>query len=621
MDNNSAFIDDIELYNKKIVSEPMPELEVGIDTEGKFSKDAIDAASNNKLDTSEIESFSQASQNRETLYNVIDSMMEDSTVSAIMETYAEDSTETNDTGHIVWAESSDSKAAQYVNCLLDSLNVDKNVYKWVSCLCKYGDVYLRLFRESDIEDGLFDSDEKNENNKRSLKEDVNRDLKEDINIKLYHDSDKYEHYVEMVPNPAEIFELTKFGKTYAYIKANVVSSMTRVDNNIISPSLKYIFRKKDVEIYPPTSFVHACLEDNVSRSPETVDIFLGDNEDDSKKLSYSVKSGQSLLQSTFKIWREMMLLENAMLLNRVTRSSIARIVGVEVGDMEKEVVNSVLMNVKNVLEQKAALNTNISMAEYTNPGPVENNVYIPIRNGNGTITISQIGGDVDVRGIADIDYFKNKFFSSMKVPRQFFNETDDSTGFNGGTSLTIISSRYAKTIKKIQNVICQMVTDCVNLMLLDKHLDTYINKFTIKMVPPTTQEEIDRRDNTASKVQIARDIMDLFGDIEDKAARLSVLKSVLSAVVTDPDIIAIISDQIKIAEEESLAVEDEQDQDIDIRGDINMSPSRRALGMASISSDNNTVNAGENEPQSNDDNLPSPEDLGVDLVNNTEENT
>lgn len=617
MDNkNSAFIDDLELYNKKIVSEPAPKREIGIDTEDTFAKNTVDAATDNKLNISELDSFSQASQNRETIYRVIDTMLEDSTVSAIMETYAEDATETADTGHIVWAESSDANTSKYVNFLLDSLNVDKNVYKWVSCLCKYGDVYLRLFRKSDVEDELFDDEN---NNKKALNEDINKnkkeDLKEDINIKLYHKNDKYEHYVEMVPNPAEMFELTKFGKTYAYIQANVTLSTAKFDNNMMSPNLRYIFRKKDVDIYPATSFVHGCLEDNFSRSPETVDIFLGDT-NDSKKLTYSVKSGQSLLQSTFKIWREMMLLENAMLLNRITKSSIARIVGVEVGDMEKEAVTAVLANVKNVLEQKAALNTNVSMAEYTNPGPVENNVYIPIRNGNGTITISEVGGDVDVRGIADIDYFKNKFFSSMKVPRQFFNETDDSTGFNGGTSLTIISSRYAKTIKKIQNVICQMITDCVNLMLLDKGLDTYVNKFTIKMLPPTTQEEIDRRDNTASKVQIARDIMDLFGDIEDKAARLSVLKSVLSAVVTDPEIISVISDQIQIAEEENLEAESTDDSnDIDINTDIDMGPRSSQPSMTSINIDK------ENTTQEMPDmDLPSPEDLGVDLVNNTEEN-
>ena len=70
---------------------------------------------------------------------------------------------------------------------------------------------------------LFDKEEKKKN--KSLVEQLNEadkeELNEDINVKAYSKSDKYAHYIEMYPNPAEVFELTKFGKTAGYIKANV----------------------------------------------------------------------------------------------------------------------------------------------------------------------------------------------------------------------------------------------------------------------------------------------------------------------------------------------------------------------------------------------------------------
>lgn len=83
-------------------------------------------------------------------------MSEDPIISAILETYAEDATETNDSGQIVWCESEDPEIVKYVMYLLDTMNVDKNAYKWVYTLCKYGDLYIRLFRTSDIQDALFD---------------------------------------------------------------------------------------------------------------------------------------------------------------------------------------------------------------------------------------------------------------------------------------------------------------------------------------------------------------------------------------------------------------------------------------------------------------------------------
>ena len=92
------------------------------------------------------------------------------------------------------------------------------------------------------------------------------------------------------------------------------------------------------------------------------------------------------------------------------------------------------------------------MREYNNPGPIENNVYIPTRGGIGAITTSQIGGDgADPKSLADLDYFKKLLFAGLGIPSQFLGDTDDATGFNGGSSLTLISSRYAKKIRAIQS--------------------------------------------------------------------------------------------------------------------------------------------------------------------------
>jgi hypothetical protein len=122
-------------------------------------------------------------------------------------------------------------------------------------------------------------------------------------------------------------------------------------------------------------------------------------------LSYVVRRGQSLLYNVYKTWRELSLLENSLLLNRVTKSSIVRIIQVEVGDMPKESVGPHLMGIKNMIEQKASINTGKSLIEYTSPGPVENNIYVPTHEGVGAITTSEIGGNPDVKSIVDLDYY------------------------------------------------------------------------------------------------------------------------------------------------------------------------------------------------------------------------
>jgi hypothetical protein len=88
--------------------------------------------------------------------------------------------------------------------------------------------------------------------------------------------------------------------------------------------------------------------------------------------------------------------------------------------MPKPQVKNTLRRVKELIEQKTAINTGVSMSEYPNPGPIENNIYLPTHGGQGAVTIGQIGGDVDVKSLADLDYWNNKFYSSYGVPKQYF---------------------------------------------------------------------------------------------------------------------------------------------------------------------------------------------------------
>jgi hypothetical protein len=445
------------------------------------------------------------------------------------------------------------------------MNADKNMYSWTYSLLKYGDVYLRLYRESDYEDDLFKPDNiKMANGSRSVlteeyetaeSSESSEKLDEAVKLHIHNINDPYSFYVEQVDDPGTMFELTKFGKTYGYIE--VPNEETGLDATTaysgMSTTGLYNFRLKsaDVNVYQADDFVPACLEDNFTRFPETVDLFITD--DESKKQSYSVRRGKSLLYDSYKIWREKALLENAALLNRITRSSIVRKVGVEVGDMPKEQVQQVLHRVKEMMEQKGALNVGNSMTEYNNPGPIENNIYFATHGGQGNITVEAVGGDVEVKNLADLDWWNNKFYSSYGIPKQYFGWTDDGAGFNGGTSLTILSSVYAKGVKRVQNAMIQALTDAINLFLLNKGLKSYLNNFTLKMKAPATQEEINYRESLSNKITAISSAQGLFTDIEDKPRRLRILKTLLASLNYGDAINIEIDAEIKAIEEAAEA--------------------------------------------------------------------
>ena len=310
----TAYLEQPEIYNKETKSIPRPEREIGIDVKNQLLYNIVNAGVSGILDISALESFTRVSQSRDTTFSLLDTMCEDAITSAVIETYAEDATEYNDEGQIIWCEASDPNIAKYVTFLLDTMSIDKHIYKWAHSLCKYGDVYLRLFHESDMEEEDSVLPELNSNSKKKIKK--KKSLNEDLNIKVYKKNDHYINYLEMMPNPAEMFELVKHGKTYAYVKADISSNQIKNDISQMSGlgAYAYKFKKKDVTVYQATNFVHGCLEDNSSRTPEVVEIAVSEEENNSNQ--YTVRRGQSLLYNNFKSWRELQLLENSVLLNR-----------------------------------------------------------------------------------------------------------------------------------------------------------------------------------------------------------------------------------------------------------------------------------------------------------------
>ena len=607
--------------NTKIKSVPLEPPQTNIDINKSLEDTILTAAQNSNLDTSVFEAFSTTAQTRETEYELIDTMAQDATIAAAIETYAEDITQPNSKGEIIWAESNDADVANYVNYILKKINVDKQAFSWAYNLTKYGDVYLRLLRESDFANSrLFGSTNKKQ------------DLKEDVNLNISRDNDHYAFTVEMVKNPNEMFELTKFGKSMGYVKAGVNVQKDFTNQNTATYYTKYNLQKKDVDIYAPTEFVHACLEGSTSRAEEELDIFFTDDDYDNKTNAetFQVRRGTGILNDLFKVWRQLSLLENSVLLNRLTRSSVVRAIQMEVGDMPANQVQNVTSRVKTLIENKISIDVGKNMSEFTNPGPLENTIIIPTRNGKGALTINQIGGEVDPKQLTDLDWYNNKLFGGLKIPKQYFGWVDDAGGFSGGQSLAQYSSRFGKAVKREQSCICDMVQDMINLILIDTGYPRYIGRFKIKMQAPVTQEEIDRKQDLSNTLRNISDIMNTLGDVQTTSSKLKILKSLLGECLNDQDIVNILEEEIKKQEKEDQPEEKEDETSTENYG---------TGGFEDFGSENEpTDNFGEepieepiaperetsteeqpieNTPteqpsESSDDNLPSFDELGVD---------
>ena len=516
---------------------PLPNPVDSVDTTGIIYDDIIDGYESGSVNLGAIQALTSISQARDRVYSLIDIMTEDPIISIALDIYTSDACARSQAGQIVWCESSDEKVLKAVNYILSKTNVDKNIRSWMYNLIKYGDTYIRLYRKSEVEDKVQEKAQ----------------LKEEMILKAFAPSDRYAKYVEMQKNPAEMFELYKFGKSVGYVRAHIQSR--DLTDKVLNPPINqysYDYDLGDVDIYAASSYVHACMDDNTNRLEEKLSISQTYNKDSMKTYTYAVRRGRSMLCNIFKIWRTLTLLENSVLINRLTQSSIIRAVNVEIGDMEKQEARKLLGGIKQLIEQKSAINPGNNFEEYLNAGAVINTIYNTTRDGIGALSVETIGGDVNVGDLVDLDYFKNKLYGSLGIPKQYLGDTDDATGFNGGTALALTSSRYATNVKVFQTAMCQAITDMVNLMLFDDGHRDYIGQFQIKMEAPMTQEEKDRQENMSTALTSISDTIRLLSDagIEDNLLSLKIIREMLPKVITNQNVLSLITEKIEEMEEE-----------------------------------------------------------------------
>ena len=162
-----------------------------------------------------------------------------------------------------------------------------------------------------------------------------------------------------------------------------------------------------------------------------------------------------------------------------------------------------------------------------------------------------------------------------------------------------------------------MITDIINQWLLDRGLGNYINKFTIRMQAPVTQEDNDKRENISNRIRIVSDVMNTLNEVENPTIKLKILKVLLSSVV-DPEVTTLIQEQIDDLEAEAEEKSKEQDTDSEKTekepveqetklGDELPKPSE--IDFDSVEEDMNEAIDTED-----DERLPTPEELGIDFT-------
>ena len=295
-------------------------------------------------------------------------------------------------------------------------------------------------------------------------------------------------------------------------------------------------------LFPPQSKDSSMLEDTDKLLPERSFIhFISDraSRDHLSSGSY-IQYGSSFLEAARQYYKQRQLLDDLLILARLTRSSFYRLFSVDVGSASSQDTARMIRELKTAVSSKQSINVSTEVfSSKSSPILTGGNVYFPVRNGQGAVNVQEVGGEVNVSALADIDYFDDRYYGALKVPKQFLGQSDEAPGGIGDTTLTQLDIRYARTVKRCQRIIKSGLKDLIYWYCSIHNI--LPPSFTIEMPRILTAEDTRLSDIQKAEIETTSSILELVKNVDEtifeNADKAKLIAALLNRVSNDEDII------------------------------------------------------------------------------------
>jgi hypothetical protein len=382
---------------------------------------------------------------RPTLYSEYDSMDTDAIIASALDILSDESTLRNDMGEVLQIRSSDEDVQKILyNLFYDVLNVEFNLWPWIRNMLKYGDFFLKL----------------------------------------------------------EIAE--KFG-VYNVIPYNAFH-IERQDGYDKDHPNSVRFRFDPEGISSPSDYGYY----NVPNSGNQANAIFFDNYEmshfrlltDTNFLPY----GRSYLEPARKLFKQYIMMEDAMLIHRIVRAPEKRIFYINVGNIAPAEVENFMQ--KTISKMKRTPYIDQNTGDYNLKYNMQNlleDFYIPVRGNDQATKIDNLAG-LQWQGIEDVTYLRDKLFAALKVPKAFMGYEKDLTG---KATLAAEDIRFARTIERIQRIVVSELTKIALVHLYAQgYRDESMTNFELSLTTPSIIYDQERIALMKEKVELATQMME-----------------------------------------------------------------------------------------------------------------
>jgi hypothetical protein len=213
--------------------------------------------------------------------------------------------------------------------------------------------------------------------------------------------------------------------------------------------------------------------------------------------------GTSVLEPARRIWRQLTLMEDAMMAYRIVRAPARKAFYVDVGNIPPQDVEQYMQRVITSMKRNSVVNKDTGRVDLRyNPMSIEEDYYIPVRGGTKFASIEQVGGQERNHDIDDVKYLRDKLFSALKVPAAYL--TQGVEGTEDKTTLATKDIRFARTVQRLQR---SLITELEKIGIVHLHTlgfrgDDLVN-FSLTLNNPSKIAEIQELEHWNQKFTIA----------------------------------------------------------------------------------------------------------------------
>ena len=214
--------------------------------------------------------------------------------------------------------------------------------------------------------------------------------------------------------------------------------------------------------------------------------------------------GTSVLEASRRIYRQLILLEDAMMAYRIVRASERRMFKIDVGGIPPQEVEQYMQKVMTQMKRHQVVDPTTGRVDLRyNPLSIEEDYYIPIRGGQSNTDISNLPGSSYNGGIDDVKYLRDKLFAALKVPQSYLTMGEGASTDDKGT-LAQKDVRFARTIQRLQRVVVTELEKIgmIHLFTLGYRDDDLLS-FSLQLNNPSKIAELQEIEIWKSRFEIA----------------------------------------------------------------------------------------------------------------------